>query len=106
MKSQDYKGYTIVLRDGSNCGFDILKECRGKFFKLSWQNFWWNNPDQPLQRAATYIDQHAGRLEERFKAAFIEFCREVHANPHGYGGTKIDVVYYLKAYKKLSNGNN
>lgn len=101
MKSQDYKGYRIVLRDGQECGFDILKEYRGKFFKLSYQNFYWSNPDQPLQRAAAYIDQYACRLEEKFKKYFIEFCQEVHDNPHGYGGTKIDVVYYLKAYKKI-----
>lgn len=102
MISQLYKDYEVLVTFGQGAGIVIRKVFKGKYFVLHRVNYSFIKPDDAVKRGCDYIDSFQDKLQEKFKTMFIEFCQKINKSPANYANTKIDIGYYLKAYKKLA----
>ena len=64
----EYKGYNIFLRAYINSGikYKIIKPYNGKNIILREKAWWFMKPNELLQKAKDYIDNHEVNLIEKF----------------------------------------
>lgn len=106
-RTQEYKGYKIIVQYnfGVGDGYSIIKHVKGRDFLLNKKDFSFNNTDVAFNRACMYINRNFSDLNEVFQKEFIAFTKRLKENPQIAANTKIDLKYYLKAYRALQDKN-